>query len=215
LGVAVTLVAGYPIFKKALENAIDRRMTMELSMTIALVAALVIGETLTALLITGFVLAAELLEHLTISRGRRAIGQLLEFLPRRVRIRADGEFVDTALDQLRTGDLVLVLPSGRIPVDGVVVDGESFVDQAAITGESVPLYKALGSQVFAGTVNQSGALEIRSERVGRDTTFGQIYRCGRARRTTARADSEDRRSSSRVPRVYRLDRGRRHIHRHA
>ena len=206
LGFAATLVAGYPIFKKAFENLIDRRMTMELSMAIALAAALVIGETFTALLITGFVLAAEVLEDLAVSRGRRAIGQLLEFLPRRVRVRADGEFVDTALDQLSTGDLVLVLPGGRIPVDGVVAEGESFVDQAAITGESVPLHKVSGSQVFAGTMNQSGALEIRSERVGRDTTLVRSWTPWSTQNTSC-ADSEDRRSSSRIPGVYRPGRG--------
>jgi heavy metal translocating P-type ATPase len=173
-GVAATLVAAYPIYKKAFEHIVERRMTMELSMTIALVAALVIGETFTALLMTGFVLVAEALENVTVSRARRANGQLHAFLPRRACVRVDGELVDRAVDQLRTGDPVLVLPGHRIPVDGVVVDGESFVDQAAITGESVPLPKASGSQVFAGTMNQTGALEIRSELVGRDTTFGRI-----------------------------------------
>ena len=178
-------------------------------------AALVIGETFTALLMTGFVLAAEVLEHLTVSRGRRAIGQLLEFLPRRVGIRADGEFVDTALDQVRAGDLVLVLPGGRIPVDGVVVDGESFVDQAAITGESVPLHKASGSLVFAGTMNQSGALEIRSERVGRDTTFGQIIDAVEHAEQHRAPIQKIADRSSRVPGVYRHGRGGPDVHRHA
>src|SRR5260221_6617586 len=89
LGIAATLLGGYPIVKKAFHNILDRRMTMELSMTIALVAALAIGEVFTALLITAFVLVAEVLEYLTVSRGRRAIGQLLEFLPRQVAVRRD------------------------------------------------------------------------------------------------------------------------------
>ncbi len=174
VGLAVTLVGGYPIFKEAIDNIVERRMTMELSMTIALIAALAIGEVLTALLITGFVLAAEVLEHLTVARGRRAIGQLLEFLPRQVHVRRDGQFVEVSIDQLHVGDRVLVRPGGRLPVDGVVVDGESSVDQATITGESLPVDMRPGSRVFAGSMNQSGALEIESERVGRDTTFGHI-----------------------------------------
>ena len=102
-GLAATLVGGYPIFKEAAENIIERRMTMELSMTIALVAALAIGEVLTALLITGFVLGAEILERLTVSRGRRAIGQLLEYLPTRVSVRRGDEFIELQMEQLRIG----------------------------------------------------------------------------------------------------------------
>ena len=70
--------------------------------------------------------------------------------------------------------MVLVRPGGRIPVDGKIVGGHSFVDQAPITGESMPVEKQLGSLVYAGTINQSGALEVRVERLGRDTTFGKI-----------------------------------------
>jgi heavy metal translocating P-type ATPase len=174
IGLLATVVGGYPIFKEAFENIVERRMTMELSMTIALVAALLIGETFTALLITGFVLAAEVLENLTVSQGRRAIRQLLEFLPQRVRVRRDGELVDASIDDLVSGDRILVVPGSRIPVDGVVVDGESSVDQGTITGESLPVEVRPGSRVFAGSMNQSGAVEIEVERIGRDTTFGQI-----------------------------------------
>ena len=81
IGIAATLIGGYPIFKEAFENIVERKMTMELSMTIALLSALAIGEFFTALVITGFVLAAEVLEGLTVGRGRRAIQSLLDFLP--------------------------------------------------------------------------------------------------------------------------------------
>ncbi len=174
IGLAATLVGGYPIFKEAAENVLKRRMTMELSMTIALVAALLIGEFFTALVIMGFVLAAEILEGLTVARGRRAIRQLLAYLPPTATVRRNGEVRDIPADTLHAGDLVLVNPGGRIPVDGTVVAGDSFVDQATITGESMPVEKGTGSAVYAGTINQSGALEIRAERLGRDTSFGKI-----------------------------------------
>ena len=174
LGVIATLIGGYPIVKEALEHIVQRRMTMELSMTIALTAALSIGEVFTALVITGFVLVAESLETLTISRGRSAIGQLLEFLPQRVTLRRGGDFLDTPIQYVKPGDRILVVPGSRIPVDGVVVEGESSVDQATITGESLPVETRPGSQVFAGSVNQSGALEIEVGRIGRDTTFGRV-----------------------------------------
>lgn len=174
IGIAATLIGGYPIFKEAFENIVERKMTMELSMTIALLSALAIGEFFTALVITGFVLAAEVLEGLTVDRGRRAIQDLLDFLPRTVTVWRRGQVMELASDEVQVEDTVIVKPGGHIPVDGVVLDGRSFVEQAAITGEAMPVEKARGDSVYAGTVNQSGALEIRAQKLGRDTTFGRI-----------------------------------------
>ncbi|HEY1678603.1 MAG TPA: cation-translocating P-type ATPase [Candidatus Sulfotelmatobacter sp.] len=174
IGVLAALIGGYPIFKEAFENIVERKMTMELSMTIALLAALVIGEFFTALVITVFVLAAEVLEGLTVGRGRRAIEDLLELLPRNVAVRRNNEVIEIAADDLKRGETVIVKPGGRIPVDGLVSAGRSFVDQAAITGEAMPVEKLSEDTVYAGTVNQSGALEIRADKLGRDTTFGKI-----------------------------------------
>ena len=174
IGTVCALAGGYPIYHEAFENIVHRRMTMELSMAIAIVAALAIRETFTALVITLFVLAAEILEGLTVGRGRNAIQRLLDLLPNMATVRRGTEWEDCAIEQVRAGDAVLVRPGGRIPVDGIVVSGNSFVDQAAITGESLAVEKLPGAGVYAGTINQSGALEIRVERLGRDTTFGKI-----------------------------------------
>jgi Cd2+/Zn2+-exporting ATPase/Cu+-exporting ATPase len=174
IGIAATLIGGYPIFKEAIENIVERKMTMELSMTIALLAALAIREFFTALVITGFVLAAEVLEGLTVGRGRRAIQDLLDFLPRTVLVRRYGREAEIAAEQVQAGDTVIVKPGGHIPVDGAVLSGRSFVEQAAITGEAMPVEKTAGDFVYAGTINQSGALEIEAQKLGRDTTFGRI-----------------------------------------
>jgi len=174
IGLIGTIGGGWPIFAEAWENIRARRMTMELSMTIALVAALVIGEFFTALVITAFVLAAELLEGLTVGRGRRAIRDLLDFLPLTATVRRTGGPRGIPLSQVKLGDTVLVAPGERIAVDGTVSGGHSFVDQATITGESTPVEKSVGSTVFAGTINQAGALEILAQRLGRDTSFGKI-----------------------------------------
>jgi heavy metal translocating P-type ATPase len=174
IGVTGLLVGGWPIFKEALENLLAKRMTMELSMSIAIIAAAAISEFFTALVITLFVLVAEVLEGMTVSRGRRAIRDLLDFLPRAVSVRRSGVVAEVNADTLNVGDAVLVNPGGRIPVDGTVIAGHSFVDQARITGESLPLEKTAGAPVFAGSINQSGALEIRAERIGRDTSYGKI-----------------------------------------
>jgi heavy metal translocating P-type ATPase len=174
IGIAAALVGGYPIFKEAFENIVERKMTMELSMTIALLSALAIGEFFTALVITGFVLAAEVLEGLTVGRGRRAIQSLLDFLPRTVVVRRNDQEVEVASDQVQVGDTVIVKPGGRIPVDGIVLGGRSFVEQAVITGEAMPVEKAPGDGVYAGTINQSGALDVVAQKLGLDTTFGTI-----------------------------------------
>ena len=173
-GFAAVLIGGYPIFHEAFADLLSRHMTMELSMTIALVSALAIGEVFTALVIVFFVLIAEVLEDLTVGRGRRAIEDLLNLLPQQVELQGPDGVRSANLAELRTGSVVLVRPGGRVPVDGVVVGGHSFIDQAAITGESMPVEKIPGARVYAGTVNQSGVLEIQTETVGGDTAFGKI-----------------------------------------
>lgn len=173
-GVAALTFAGWPILREAFENVLERRMTMELSMTIAIVAAAAIGEFFTAIVVAFFVLVAEELEHLTVARGRTAIKDLVEFVPREARVRRNGAIVTMEVAQIVPGDSVLVSPGEKIPVDGSVSDGHSSVDQSRITGESMPAEKTVGTTVYAGSINQHGALEIKVERVGRDTSFGRI-----------------------------------------
>jgi heavy metal translocating P-type ATPase len=174
IGLGATLIGGYPIFKAAFENILERRMTMELSMTIALVSALAIGEFFTALVITAFVLAAEILEGLTVGRGRRAIQDMLDFLPQTASVLRDDQIVEVNTKTILPGEVVVIRPGARIPVDGRVLSGHSYVEQAAITGEAMPSEKTTGSDVYAGTINQAGSLQVRAERLGKETTFGKI-----------------------------------------
>ncbi len=164
----------WPVLREALANLLARRMTMELSMLIAIAAAAAIAEIFTALVVTLFVLVAEELEHLTIARGRRAIGDLVAFIPREARIRRGDGTVTVPVDAVAIGDVVLVNPGEKLPVDGVVLAGHSLVDQSRITGESMPVERAVGDAAYAGSINHMGALEIAVERVGRDTSYGQI-----------------------------------------
>jgi heavy metal translocating P-type ATPase len=173
-GVICTLVGGFPIFHEAYENITQRRMTMELSMAIAIVAALAIREIFTALVITLFVLVAEILEGFTVGRGRRAIQHLVDLLPNIATVWRDGAWQEINIPEVTLSDEVLVRPGARIPVDGKVAKGHSFVDQSPITGESMPVEKSAGASVYAGTINLSGSMQIHIERLGRDTTFGKI-----------------------------------------
>lgn len=174
IGLAAALIGGYPIFKEAIENIVERRMTMELSMAIALVSALAIGEFFTALVITAFVLAAEILEGLTVGRGRRAIQDMLDFLPQIASVVRDGQIVEVPTLTILPREVIVIRPGSKIPVDGQVIFGRSFVEQAAITGEPMPSEKKTGSEVYAGTINQAGILHVRADRLGKETTFGKI-----------------------------------------
>ena len=174
IGLVGLLIGAWPILREALQNILARRMTMELSMTIAIGAAAAIGQFFTALVITLFVLVAEVLEGFTVGRGRRAIRDLLEFLPDEVSVRRAGSIQSVSAADLSVGDAILVAPGARVPVDGLVLSGHSFVDEARITGESMPVEKTAGTRVFAGSINQSGTLELRAERIGRDTSYGKI-----------------------------------------
>lgn len=143
-------------------------------MLIAVIAAALIGEWITALVIVTFVLVAEILEDLTMDRGRDALTELLSFLPNTVQVMREGQLQTLPLSEVTTNDVLVVSPGGSIPVDGVVVNGQSSVDQSRITGEPLPVDVREGSQVFAGSINQVGALEVRAERVGLESSYGQI-----------------------------------------
>ncbi|HZK05117.1 MAG TPA: cation-translocating P-type ATPase [Actinomycetaceae bacterium] len=171
----VGLVVGcWPIAVEAFEDARHRKMSMELSMLIAIVAAAAIGEWTTSLVITAFVLAAEILEDLSLDRGRDALTDLMAFLPETVQVRRGSEPVVVPLAEVAVNDTVIVAPGGRIPVDGIVTSGRSSADQSRITGEPLPVDIAVGDEVFAGSINQVGAVEIRAERVGTDSSYGRI-----------------------------------------
>ncbi|WP_454296568.1 heavy metal translocating P-type ATPase [Salana multivorans] len=174
LAVVGLVVGCWPIAREGWEDLRNRRMSMELSMLIAIVAAAAIGEWTTSLVITTFVLAAEILEDLSMDRGRDALTDLMSFLPEAVQVRDCGDVVTVPLGEVRPGEIVLVGPGGRIPVDGTVVVGRSTVDQSRITGESLPVEIEPGHEVYAGSINQTGALEVRAGRVGADSSYGRI-----------------------------------------
>ena len=167
-------VGCWPILAEALHDARRRRMSMETSMLIAIAAAAAIGEWTTALVITAFVLAAEILEDLSMDRGRDALTDLMAFLPETVQVRDGGEVTTARLADVGPGRIVVVGPGGRIPVDGTVVAGRSTADQSRITGESLPVEIETGSEVFAGSINHVGAVEIRAEKVGAESSYGRI-----------------------------------------
>lgn len=172
---AVGLVGGcWPIARESIEDIRQHRMSMDLSMLIAIVAAAAIGQWTTSLVIVVFVLVAEILEDLCMDRGRSALTDLMAFLPATVRIRTGSQVHDIKLSDVEAGMILVISPGGRIPVDGVVVSGESSVDQSRVTGESVPVSVTSGDSVFSGSINQDGAMEVKATKVGDDSSYGRI-----------------------------------------
>ncbi|MBV8224019.1 MAG: cation-translocating P-type ATPase [Verrucomicrobia bacterium] len=117
-----------------------------------------------------------MLESYTVGGGRRAIEMLIDALPRQVTVRRNGRESEIRAEDLAAGETIVIRPGERIPVDGIITKGSSYVDQSSIMGESLPVEKTEQSKVFAGTMNKNDVLEVSVERLGRDTTFGKIIR---------------------------------------
>ena len=175
---AAMAVAAYPIARSGLNTLrINRTFSINLLMTIAAVGAVIIGEHLEAATVIFLFAIGEALEGFTADRARDSLRGLLDLAPAQaVRLRPEGgqEAVPVAL--LRVGDLIAVNPGERVPMDGVVTAGSSGVNQAPITGESMPVYKEPGAQVYAGTLNGDGALEVRVTHLAADNTLSRIIR---------------------------------------
>ena len=175
-GTAALAVGCWPLVVEAAGELRERRMSMELSMLLAIVAAAVIGEWVTALAVTVFALCAEVLEDLSMDRGRDALTDLMSFLPQTARVVTGSQGTETSevpLDEVRPGQVIALSPGGRVPVDGVVRTGRADVDQSRITGESLPVQVGPGDRVPAGSITR-GALELEVERVGEDSSYGRI-----------------------------------------
>ena len=129
-----------------------------------------------AAVIVALILLGRFLEARAKGRTSAAIRRLVGLQARIARVRRDGQLVEVAIDAVRVGDLVEVRPGERVPVDGEVVEGDSFVDESMITGEPLPVAKAPGAALVGGTVNQNGALSLRVSRIGGDTVLAQIIR---------------------------------------
>src|SRR5438445_1938739 len=170
------LSGGYPVFIESFHSLRQRSINMEVSMTVAIVASLLVGQFTAAVVVTFFVLLSEFIEAYAVDKGRATIVKLEKSIPRRALVRRDGKEIETAVETIQPGETVIVRDGERIPVDGALVKGSGFVNQSAITGEAVAVEKLASSTVFAGSVDQSGVFEVRTEKVGNETVFGQIIR---------------------------------------
>ncbi|KPL23852.1 MAG: hypothetical protein AMJ93_03715 [Anaerolineae bacterium SM23_84] len=176
LYIASTLVGGSPIFLLAARGIMKGDLTAGVMVSVAMIAALFIGEYSAAALVAFMMMFGEMLENFTIARADDALKELAALIPAQVTLLRDGQTIVIPIDQVHVGDVLLVRNGERIPVDGVVTTGQAAVDEATITGESIPVDKKAGDAVFAGTINTAGTLEVQAQKLGRDTTLGTIVR---------------------------------------
>jgi Cd2+/Zn2+-exporting ATPase len=165
---------GLRIFHKGFLAAKGLSLDMNTLMSIAVVGAAGIGEWGEAATVIALFSLAQLLETRSLDRARNTLRSLMTLSPQEALVRRGKEETLLSVNEVRLGDIVIVRPSEKIPLDGVVVEGYSTVNQAPITGESSPVEKHIGCEVFAGTINREGALEIRVNRLAKDTTLSRI-----------------------------------------
>lgn len=174
LMVAAALVAGADVAGRAIRGLRDRHVSIELLVTLAAGGALVIGEYWEAAAVTFLFQLGAYLEKRTMRSTRAALGDLLDVAPERALVVRDGETVEVSPGEVAVGEVVVVKPGSRVPVDGEVLSGAAAVDESMITGEPMPADKGEGSQVFAGTVAQAGLLRVRATAVGTATTLARV-----------------------------------------
>lgn len=173
---AAALVGSSFIWYSAVQGIREGDFTADIPVSLATAAAIAIGQYPAAAVVAVLLLLGGLLEELVAARADRALDALARLLPDRVTVRRDGKDLFLSPDEVVVGDLLIVRSGERIAVDGEVLFGAAAINQSAITGESVPAEKQAGDTVFAGTLNENGAIEVLATRVGTETTLGQIRR---------------------------------------
>ena len=178
-GMAVALaaiyLAGLDVYKKGLTALFRRRLNINALMTVAVTGAFLIGQWPEAAMVMALYAIAELIEALAVDRARNAIKGLMALAPEEAELRqAGGSWETVPLNDVPPGATVRVKPGGRIPLDGTVTAGASAVNQAPVTGESIPVDKAVGDAVFGGTINETGELELLVTAAASDSTLARI-----------------------------------------
>jgi len=176
IGALFVLVSGWPIFSKVTRAALKGQVISHTLMCLGVVAALAVGEWATAAVVVFFMRIGEYAENLTAEGARRAVKDLTALAPQTARVHRNGIEQEVPIGEVGIGELIIVRPGEKIPVDGEVLDGQATINQAAITGEAMPVEVGPGAHVFAATIAQLGHLRLRSRRVGADTTFGRVVK---------------------------------------
>jgi heavy metal translocating P-type ATPase len=174
LALLATLFGGWQRFLGGVQDIYRRKITVNVFVTMALIATVAVGEFRPAAIIIFIMAVVGALESYTLDKNRQSIRNLLDLAPQTATVKRGAEEVTIFIGEVQVGTVVIVKPGERVPVDGVVVAGASSVNQAPITGESMPVEKFKGSELFSGTLNLTGRVEARATKVGADTTLARI-----------------------------------------
>lgn len=172
--IVATIIAGLPIGINAFQALRLKVFSIELLVTIAVIGALIIGEYVESSAVTFLFLFGAFLEARTLEKTRSSLKALIDMAPKEAAVIRDGQIIKILIDEVVIGDKIILKSGDKVPVDGIVISGEAGINEAAITGESVPAGKEKGDKVYSGTIVDSGYLEIIAEKVGDDTTFAKI-----------------------------------------
>ncbi|MDI6801379.1 MAG: cation-translocating P-type ATPase [Thermodesulfovibrionales bacterium] len=174
--IVAVIIGGYPLFKHAFIDLKGKAITAEVFMALGITAAAAIGEFRSAAVIAFFMLISEFIDSFTMEKSRKAIKDLIEMAPKTARVKKDTGEIEIPVEDVKKGDIVVVKPGEKIPVEGVIISGRGAVNQSPITGESIPVEKQEGDAVYTATINQLGILFIKVTHTGQDTTYGRIIR---------------------------------------
>lgn len=167
-------VNGLPIIDGAIKGILQKKVNVDELVSLAIVASLIAGEYLSAAVVSFVMVLGALIEEATGESARRAIRALIKISPRDATVVREGEERLKPVSEIKAGDILLVKPGERIPVDAVIVEGTAAVDESSITGEPIPKEKTVDDAVYAGTLNQNGVIKLKATRVGEDTTLGKV-----------------------------------------
>lgn len=170
------VVGGYPLIKHAYIDLREKAITADVFMALGVVAAAAIGEFRSAAIIAFFMLISEFIDSFTMDKARRAIKELIDMAPKTARVKRGDTEIEIPVEEVKKGDIVVVKPGEKIPVEGVIISGRGSINQASITGESIPVEKREGDIVYAATINQLGVLFIKVTHTGQDTTYARIIK---------------------------------------
>ena len=176
LNIISYVAGGFYGAKTAIESLLQKRIDVDMLMVLAALGAAAIDQWHEGAILLFLFSLSNVLQDYAIGRSRQAIKGLLKLYPEEARVRRGEQVVSVKASDIRVGEIVLIQPGERLPVDGVVVSGRSAVDQAPITGESIPVEKQPGDQVFAGTLNQQGALDIKATQPPSNTTLARVIK---------------------------------------